>query len=95
MRVRVGAVVDRGGLVVGAEVGAAAGAAGVGLGGEVLAVVAQDGQQLPARREAVSDGDAGVLKVAAQPLVLGAGGAFLAEQLGLVFQRAGPSRRPG
>ncbi len=64
----------------------------MGLGGEVLAVVAQDGQQLPARREAVSEGDAGVLKVAAQPLVLGVFGAPPAKPFDFVLERAGPGR---
>ena len=92
MRVRAGAVVNRGGQVVGAEERALAGTADVRIGGKGFTVVPQRGQQLGAGRQSVGDGDARVFElVAAQALMLGAFSAFLAEQLGLVLQAAAPT----
>ena len=64
----------------------------MGLGGEVRAIVTQRGQQMRGGREGIGNGDAGLVELAAQPLMLGLFGALLAEPFGFVLERAGPGR---
>ena len=63
----------------------------MGLGGEVLAVVGQAGQQLVRCRAVVADREPGRVQLGAQPLVVGQVGALLADPFGLVLQRPAPA----
>jgi len=61
------------------------------LGCEIIAIMPQDAQRLPARWQSVSDGDPGIFEFATQPFVLGSVGAFLAEAFGVVVESAVPA----